>query len=175
MSVAFADVDSNGITDIFVADMLPLSTRLRKTQVSTLRELRPPPGSVDVTMQVNRNTLLLGSDDGAWVEAAQQAGLHASGWSWGAEFVDVDLDGHQDLLIATGHLWDALDADTGDRLRRTRIAADADWHDVINLFPPLRLPNRAFATWGTERSSSWKAHGAWTGARTSRTASRRQT
>jgi len=159
MSVAFADVDKDGTIDIFVADMLPLSTRLRKTQVSTLRERRPPPGSVDVGMQVNRNTLLLGSDDGVWVEAAQQAGLHASGWSWGAEFVDVDLDGHEDLLIATGHLWDALDADTGDRLRRTQAVTGADWHEVINLFPALRLPNRAFRSLG-DGSFEW-VQGAW--------------
>jgi hypothetical protein len=97
-------------------------------------------------VQVNRNTLLLGSDDGVWVEAAQQAGLHASGWSWGTEFVDVDLDGHQDLLIATGHLWNAMDADTGNRLRRTQTGAD--WQDVMNLFPPLRLRNRAFRNLG---------------------------
>ena len=148
MSVAFADVDADGITDIFVADMLPYSTRLRKTQVSTLTERRPPPGTVDSTMQVNRNTLLLGSDDGVWVETAQQAGLHASGWSWGTEFVDVDLDGHQDLLITTGHLWDALDGDTGDRLRRGQAVAGAEWPEVINLFPPLRLPNRAFRNLG---------------------------
>jgi len=146
MSIAFADVDANGTTDIFVADMLPLSSRLRKTQVSTLMEVRPPPGSVEVTMQVNRNTLLLGNDDGAWMEAAQQAGLDASGWSWGAEFVDVDLDGHQDLLIATGHPWNAMDADTGERLRRTQ--AGAEWKDVMNLFPALRLPNRAFRNLG---------------------------
>ena len=48
---------------------------------------------------------------------------------WDEQFVvDVDLDGHQDLLIATGHPWNAMDADTGERLRRTQ--AGAEWKDV---------------------------------------------
>ena len=148
MSVAFADVDANGTTDIFVADMLPVSTRLRKTQRSTLMERRPMQGDLTSTMQVNRNTLLMRAPGGGYTEVAQQAHLDASGWTWGTEFVDVDLDGLPDLLAATGHRWNALDADTGDRLRRTPATAGAEWHDVIDLFPELRLPNRAFRNKG---------------------------
>ena len=148
MSVAFADVDADGGTDIFVADMLPLSTRHRKTQVSTLTERRAMPGVVSATMQVNRNTLLLSTPGAGYTEVGQQAGVAASGWTWGTEFVDVDLDGYQDLLAANGHRWDPLDADTGERLRQTPATAGADWHEVINLFPQLRTSNVAFRNLG---------------------------
>ncbi len=148
MSVAFADVDANGTSDIFVADMLPLSSKLRKTQVSTLMERRPQPGDLGSIMQVNRNTLLLAVPGGGYVESAQQAGVEASGWTWATEFLDVDLDAFPDLLAVNGHRWDPLDADTGDRLRRSQATAGADWHEVINLFPQLRLSNRAFRNLG---------------------------
>ncbi len=148
MSVAVGDVDGDGRADVFVSDMLPVSTRLRKTQVSTLMERRPPPGDTASVMQVNRNTLSLQVSPGLFQEVARQAGVDASGWTWGTELVDVDLDGDLDLLVANGHRWDPLDADTGERLRRTQATSGSDWHEVINRFPRLRLPNRAFRNRG---------------------------
>ena len=153
MSVAFGDVNGDRLVDVFVADMLPLSTKLGKTQVPMLLERRPPPGDTSSVMQVNRNTLLLGKRAGGHVEAAYWAGVAASGWTWGSELLDVDLDGDLDLVAATGHRWDPLDGDTGERLRRMPAAPDpdGDWREVINAFPELRLPNVAFRNDGRGR------------------------
>ena len=160
MSVAYADVNGDGATDIFVADMLPVSPRLRKTQLSMLQERRPMPGDVRSTMQVNRNTLLLGTPDGGgYAEAAQQAGIAASGWTWGSEFLDVDLDGYPDLLTANGHRWDPLDADTGERLRRAPATLGPRWREAVNFFPRLRLRNRAFRNRGD--GTFVRVEGAW--------------
>ncbi|MDE2292122.1 MAG: VCBS repeat-containing protein, partial [Elusimicrobia bacterium] len=35
-------------------------------------------------------------------ERAGELGVSACGWSWGAKFVDLDLDGRQDLVVANG-------------------------------------------------------------------------
>ena len=51
-----------------------------------------------------------------------------------------------DALIATGHMWDVLDADTNLRLLNTRIMGD--WRELINEFPPLALENVAFRNMG---------------------------
>ena len=159
MSVAFADLDGNGFDDVFVADMLPATTRGRKTQVPTLREGMLLPGDVDDVVQVNRNTLLWGTEDGAFIESARQAGIDASGWTWGSEFLDVDLDGHQDLLVVNGHTWDILDGDTSERVRNTQGTADAAWEDLLRLFPALELSNHAFRNQGdgtfTEVEGGW--------------------
>src|SRR2546426_8607819 len=37
-----------------------------------------------------------------------------------------DLDGYEDLLITTGHLWDVMDADARERIRTT--FTGLEWH-----------------------------------------------
>ena len=150
MSIAFGDVDADGLTDIFVADMLPLSTRRRKTQVPMLIERRPPAGDTLSIMQVNRNTLQLRRPDGSFAEAARWAEVDASDWTWGSELFDVDLDGDLDLVAVNGHRWDPLDGDTGVRMRETAAPAGTgeDWREIIDAFPELRVSNVAFRNHG---------------------------
>ena len=50
-----------------------------------------------------RNALQLGRGDGTWAQAADFAGVAATDWSWGSAFMDVDLDGYEDLLVVNGH------------------------------------------------------------------------
>jgi hypothetical protein len=49
-----------------------------------------------------RNTLFLNRGDGTYSEIAQLSGVDASEWSWMPMFLDVDLDGYEDLLVASG-------------------------------------------------------------------------
>ena len=42
---------------------------------------------------------------------ARIAGVDASEWSWCPIFVDVDLDGFEDLLITTGHEMEMMNMD----------------------------------------------------------------
>ena len=59
-----------------------------------------------------RNTLQLNRGDGTYAEIAQLAGLDATEWSWCPIFLDVDLDGYEDLIISTGNMHDVMDVDT---------------------------------------------------------------
>lgn len=117
MGVDFADVNRDGRDDFLVLDMLAhdRSTRLRHPLKAELdfatREwaaARP---------MVNRNTLFLGRTDGTFAEAALMAGLAGTDWSWCPVFLDVDLDGYEDLLVTTGFEQDVLDQDSTDRIR----------------------------------------------------------
>ena len=142
MAVDFSDVDRDGLTDFFVAEMLSREQRLRMKQMVGGEPDRPFAGRFGNRPQKPRNTLYLSRGDGTWAEAAQFAGLDASGWSWGSTFVDVDLDGFEDLLVGTGHFYDAMDKDAAQRV------GSMDWRQRILGFPPLRLSNVAFRNRG---------------------------
>lgn len=61
----------------------------------------------------DRNTLYRNLGDGLFEDAAVTAGLAAPTFTrmgWGVAFVDVDLDGRQDLFVANGHIF----ADVGE-------------------------------------------------------------
>src|SRR3989449_3555700 len=89
----------------------------RKSELPTHTPLPKLIGQIEDRPQWQRNTLFRNRGDGSFAELASYAGVEASDWSWDAQFLDVDLDGYEDLLITTGHLWDVMDADTWERIR----------------------------------------------------------
>lgn len=157
MGVDVADVDGDARPDLFVTDMLGTG-RQRVTQVPTHAALPKRPGAMALQLQQQRNTLFLNAGDGAFTEVAMAAGVAATGWSWGAHFLDVDLDGWQDLLVANGHKWDIMDADVQERLQNR--FTEVPWRRIRWEFPPLPLPNVAFRNRGDrtfeDASAAWR-------------------
>ena len=117
MGVDFADVDRDGNMDCFVVDMLSRDPRLRRRQMFAQTPIMLPIGAIDNRPQIMRNTLLRNRGDGTFAEVANFAGLPASDWSWSPVFVDVDLDGYEDLLITTGHSKDVQDMDAAIQIK----------------------------------------------------------
>jgi hypothetical protein len=142
----FSDLDLDGDVDLLTTDMLARDRTRRLMQVPSVMPDPVAPGEIDPRPQVNRNTLQLNRGDATFAEAAWTAGIAASDWTWGALFLDVDLDGYEDLLVTTGHVWDQLDADTHARLRAAPGAVD--WRRELSAFPGLRQPNAAFRNRG---------------------------
>jgi hypothetical protein len=142
MAMDFSDIDRDGNTDFFVADMRSRDSRRRKTQSPTHTPLAKQIGVIDDRPQMQRNTMFLNRGDGTYAEIAGEAGVDASDWSWSSLFLDVDLDGYEDLLIGTGHVRDVMDSDTWERIKASD--ADAKWHEEFKLFPKLPLRNVAF-------------------------------
>jgi enediyne biosynthesis protein E4 len=167
MAVDFADLNRDGRVDMMAVDMLSRSHRRRAWQRSNF-ELSPEPwwgwppdrdGPL-ARPQVMRNVVQLGRGDGGFTEVAQALGLAATEWSWGLVFLDVDLDGFEDLLIANGHGHDMTDSDALARAaERQRIGKVLDPAAALSDFPPILVPNLAFRNLRGERfeetSAAW--------------------
>jgi len=138
MGVDFSDVDRDGDVDFFVADMLSQDPVLRRRQIDLAGRMTKPLGRDPEVEQVARNTLSLNRGAGSFEEVGQAFGLEAADWAWAPLFLDVDLDGYEDLLVTNGFRWSANDGDVSERF--TGIPAAADRH----MFPMLETRNAAF-------------------------------
>ncbi len=149
MAVDFADVNRDGQVDFLVTDMLAREPERRLTQL--MRD-RPDPAEVErseARPAFNRNTLFWGRGDGTFAEVAWLAGVAATDWSWCPAFLDVDLDGYEDLLVTNGFDLDVMDQDSNDALRvRLRQMTEAQKKRSRRIHPPFRTRNAAFRNRG---------------------------
>lgn len=157
MSVDFADINRDGNVDFFTADMLSPTLAARQRQVATNSPLPKTAGLTRDRPQWMRNSLQLGRGDGTWGEIADFAGVAATDWTWGSAFLDVDLDGYEDLLTVNGHRWDVRDADTFERLRTS--FPRAAWNREQGEFPTLKAHSIALRNGGNLKFSD--ASAAW--------------
>ena len=159
MGVDAADINRDGFDDLFISEMLGHTHTRRQIQHS-LQELDPLPvwgwgwlpGNPEARIQVMRNTLQLNRGDGTFAEIGFMAGVHATDWSWACLFLDLDLDGYEDLLVANGHSRDLANSDSlaaMDRRPAPRSAAERE--ALLTLFAPLPLPNVAYRNVKGER------------------------
>ena len=149
MGVDFTDLNRDGHLDFITGDMLSRSHKRRKTQMGFMKTTDAGIGLIANRPQIMQNTLQLNRGDGTWAEIAQYAGLKASEWSWGVAFTDVDLDGYEDLLVATGMIRDFMDADTTERIKK-----EGQGNDIKSLtltsqwFPKLPTQNMIYRNKG---------------------------
>lgn len=145
MSVDCADINLDGYDDFFVADMLSVRMDRRHTQrANSLRiDLLLPASNKIYQPEFGRNTLQLNRGDGTYAEVAYYAGLAASEWTWSSRFLDVDLDGYQDLILTTGNEADVLDADMLNIVANSPRTREGHVSSMMK-YPKLMTPNLIF-------------------------------
>ena len=101
MGADTADVNGDGLDDLFSADMAFTTHYKQKVgmgqmgaQQALLQSIRP--------LQIMRNHLFLNTGKGPFAEIGQLAGVSKTDWTWAVKFCDLDLDGRQDLFVANG-------------------------------------------------------------------------
>ena len=157
MGMDVGDVNGDGLPDLFETDMLG-NDRREKTQVPTHTPIAKKPGTANLVLQQQRNTMFVNRGDGTFSEVGMAAGVQASGWSWSTLLTDVDLDGWEDILIANGHTWDIMDADTQEQLQNR--LTGVDWRRLRWQYPKLKLKNVAYRNRGDmtfeDVSTKWR-------------------
>jgi len=141
MGIDFADIDRDGHDDFLIVDMLSRQHQLRLTQRSSMHQQPRLPGDIDTQFQIRRNTLFLNRGDGTYAEIANYSGVAGSEWSWSGIFLDVDLDGWEDILVCNGFPHDVDDADTKQRVKGMTVEES---RKSLALYPRLDTPNIAF-------------------------------
>lgn len=147
MGADAADLNRDGLDDLVVLDMLSREHWRRNTQLGDRGLQTHHPGEIFNRPQIVRNTVFLNRGDGTFAEIAQLCGLQSSDWSWTPIFVDVDLDGFEDLLVSNGHVYDAQNVDAANANQKIRAAGRMSRAEILNLrrrIPLLNTRNFAF-------------------------------
>jgi hypothetical protein len=183
MGVDFADINRDGYLDFLVTDMQSRDPRLRKRQIfaydprmPVYDPMAPPEGVVADRPQIMRNTLFLNRGDNTYADIAEYAGLASADWAWQQIFLDVDLDGYEDLLISAGYFRDVQDRDAISAISARKpslkgftneeafqLAFSMEKMTNARLYPPYQSPIMAYrnegnlkfeevtAQWGTDQ------------------------
>jgi enediyne biosynthesis protein E4 len=162
MGIDFADINRDGLDDCIVLDMLSRSHPKRHLQVGDLPLTYPRIGEINNRPQYSHNSLFLNRGDGTYAQIAYYSGVQASEWSWTPVFLDVDLDGYEDLLVTTGHELEMMNADVAERIAQMKAQKRLSIAEQLNLrklFPRLDAPNVAFRNRGDwtfeDTSAAW--------------------
>ncbi|MEM6805306.1 MAG: VCBS repeat-containing protein, partial [Bacteroidota bacterium] len=107
-----ADINNDGLMDIFTLDMLPEDNYRQKLLLApdnySKFDLNIRSG---FHYQYMRNMLQLNNGDDTYSEIGQIEGISNTDWSWSALFSDFDNDGWKDLFISNGYKRDYTNLD----------------------------------------------------------------
>ena len=139
-------IEKDGFVDLFTSDMLSPTLAGQQQSIPTHTPLQKPVGLSPERTQWMRNMLHLARGDGTWAQIGDFAGVTATDWTWGSAFLDVDLDGYEDLLTVNGHRYDVRAADPYDRIRNS--FPRVPWNRESAEFPALHTRSVAFRNGG---------------------------
>lgn len=149
-----ADLNGDGLPEIFTTDMLPQDPEIWMKSVGEDKaEVYQIKKKFNYQDQFVRNHLQVNLGKGKFAEIAQFAGVHASDWSWSPLMFDMDNDGLVDIHVTNGivkrpndldFIQYSQDADASQPLAELR-------KKQIDLLPELKIANFAWKNLGNLR------------------------
>jgi hypothetical protein len=167
MGLDIADINNDGLLDIYVTDMLPEDNRrLKLTSSFEGWDVYQAKLQNDYHHQFMRNMLHLNNGTGTFSEIGQLAGVARTDWSWSALIADYDLDGHKDIHVTNGLARDVTSQDyisflANDETMRSAMQGGrrVDFLKLVNAMSQTPLPDYAFRNNGnltfSKVSSAW--------------------
>lgn len=151
MGADLADINNDGLPDIFVTEMLPSTDRRLKTK-TTFEDWDKYQSNLKngYYHQFTRNMLHINQPNERFVEVGRMCGVEATDWSWGALMVDLDNDGLKDIFVANGIYQDLTDQDFINFIADSDVMASmvkenkVDYQKLIDAIPSERIPNHFF-------------------------------
>jgi enediyne biosynthesis protein E4 len=167
-----ADVNNDGLQDLFVVDMLPQDNKRQKL-------LKGPDTYDKYNLAVDsgfhrqnmRNMLHVQANSTRdsipkFYEIAQMVGISNTDWSWAPLFADFNNDSFQDLYVTNGYLHDYTNMDflkySQDKIGRVINTSKERQEDILALIremPSTPLVNYCFS--GNGQSNFAQVNDAW--------------
>jgi hypothetical protein len=164
-----ADINNDGLMDVFTLDMLPETNERQKLLMAPDNyEKFDFNVKVGFGHQYMRNMLHVnqGVINGktAFSEMGQLAGISNTDWSWAPLFADFDNDGYKDLFVSNGYLRDYTNLDflkyMGDYIQNSQ--GNIQRQNILELvqeIPSSNVTNYIFKNEGslsfTNKTSEW--------------------
>lgn len=151
MGIDMADINNDGLADVFITDMLPDGDqRVKSVMEFDGYDVFKLKQSKDFYQQYIQNTLQLNNGNGSFSEIAYYSGVSATDWSWAGLMFDMDNDGYRDIYVTNGINHDLTDLDFVDFLaneivQKMALTGKKEAIDsIINKMPVVPLPNYAY-------------------------------
>ncbi|GGD38881.1 hypothetical protein GCM10011361_02530 [Muriicola marianensis] len=148
-----ADINNDGLPDLFTLDMLPEDNQREKILVNTTNyNFYQMVLKLGYHPQFSRNILQLNNGDGTFSEIGQLAGISRTDWSWSPLFADFDNDGLLDLHVTNGFRRELGNLDyINYNTHSPFVNPGSDIQkqiDEIHKTPGIPLPNYSFRNTG---------------------------
>ena len=160
-----ADINNDGLPDIYTLDMLPEDNHRQKLLFSSDNfELFDMTCKAGLNAQYMRNMLHVNNGNGSFSEIGQLAGVSNTDWSWAPLLADLDNDGWKDIFVTNGYLRDYNNLDflkyMGQYLRDNQGKVQKNnLLDLVKKMPSSDVRNYGFKNTGglqfTNKSHDW--------------------
>lgn len=151
MGVDMADINNDGLNDIFITDMMPeKDQRIKKVMEFEGYDVFKLKQSRDFYQQYIQNTLQVNNGNNSFSEIAYFSGIAKTDWSWAGLMFDMDNDGYKDIYVTNGIIHDLTDIDfvdffANEIIQNTVLTGEKkELSAIIDKMPVVPLANYAY-------------------------------
>ncbi len=155
MGADLADLNNDGLPEIFSTDMLPEDDYRLKTltafETYDVYQLRLKNGYYH---QFMRNMLQVNTGNNSFIEMGEMAGVSRTDWSWGALLADFDNNAYKEIFVCNGIYKDVTNQDfvdffgSSEQIHAAIDGKKIDFQKFVDKMTSQRISNYMFSRTG---------------------------